>query len=119
MNLRVTNEILMRIFLDNFLITTSLLALLTATVALFRFSIIKLPRISILAIWYAIVIPSVLLLTCLIVDFFSPDKGLDRVARIPLFIGVSPLFLCSCILIFVFPGTEKTRLKGQRNKETA
>lgn len=109
----------MRIFLDHFYLTTSLLVLLTATVVLCRFSIIELPRASILAIWYAIVIPSVLVLTFLIVDFFSQGEGLDRLGRIPLFIGVSPLFLCSCILIFVFPGTEENRLKGQRSKETA
>lgn len=103
MNLKIINEILMRIFLDHFLITTLTIALLTITVALYRLGKINLPNILILGIWYVIIISSALIFTFLIFNFFSHEEGLDRLASIPLLMSSSPLFLSFLILIFIYP----------------
>lgn len=104
MNVRlIINEILMRIFLDHFFITTSILVLLTSTVVSYRFFKLNVPSILILSIWYSVVSIAALVFAILIIDFFSQGKGLDRLASIPLLLGVSPLLLCFFVLVFMYP----------------
>ncbi|HEY8100598.1 MAG TPA: hypothetical protein VIF82_07560, partial [Burkholderiaceae bacterium] len=57
--------------------------------------------------WYLIVVTGVVVFLYLLIDFFSHDQGMDRVASIPLILGTSPLFISLLIVIFFYPSVNK------------
>jgi hypothetical protein len=92
------------VFLDNFLLTTGMIVLLTVMIMVQRIKGLGLPRRFILTSWFLIVVASLILAVVTALDFFSHPQGLDRLASLPLIIAMTPLLVCSLIVSFMYPG---------------
>lgn len=99
----MSGKILTRIFVDHFLIATIIVILLTTALVLYRVFKVNFPFGMVLSIWYLIMGLAAFVLMFVIIDFFLQGEGLDRLASIPLLLGVSPLFLGFLISIFLYP----------------
>lgn len=101
--MELVNELLMKIFVDHFSITSIFFGLLTLILISNSFFKIKFPFFFVLSVWYLIISLTVSVCVFWLFNFFSHEQGLDRLANIPLLLGISPLFLYFLISIFLYP----------------
>jgi hypothetical protein len=53
--------------------------------------------------WIVLVVTAGIVAIFLLVDFFSHEKGVDRMSLVPLMLGASPLFFSALASLFLFP----------------
>jgi hypothetical protein len=53
--------------------------------------------------WSVLVVTAGVVAVILLVDFFSHEKGIERLSLVPLMLGVSPLFFSALVSFFLFP----------------
>jgi hypothetical protein len=100
---RLINELLVRIFLDHFFVSSFVFASLTVALIFYRIFRLGISPAIAMVIWYFIVCLALGILVFLIIEFFSSGQGTDRLATIPLMVATSPLFLCFVIALFFYP----------------
>ena len=96
-------NILAAIFLDNFFLTTGCWLTLFALLVARRFFPFEYPYFLAISSWVVLIVTASVVGTILVVDFFSHQKGMDRLTLIPYIFGASPLFISAILAAFMLP----------------
>ncbi len=91
------------IFLDNFYLSVAIILLLFSFLVLRQFSGFRYPYFLAVFNWSALVTIGISVAVILILNCFSPGKGMDPLTLIPLILGTSPLLVCTLAVLFLFP----------------
>jgi hypothetical protein len=54
-------------------------------------------------IWNVLIAAAGIIAAIMLIEFFSYDKGIERLALVPLILGASPLFLSALVSLFLLP----------------
>jgi hypothetical protein len=91
------------IFLDNLYLSTGLwLVFLTSLIAR-KFFNFDYPYLIAISSWLFLVFFAAIVAVIFTIEFFSHEKGMDRLALVPYILGGTPLFVCAIVALFIFP----------------
>jgi hypothetical protein len=96
-------NVLAVIFLDNFYWTTGFWLMLLAFVAARRFLHFRPPYFIAISSWFFLMVTPGVVGAILVIDFFSHQKGMDRLTLIPYVLGAIPLFISAILAAFMLP----------------
>jgi hypothetical protein len=96
-------NILAVIFLDNFFLMTGLWLILLASLTARRFFHFEFPYFLAISSWVFLIVTASVVGAILVIDFFSHQKGMDRLTLVPYILGASPLFISAILATFMLP----------------
>lgn len=96
------NALLPVIFFDNAFWSGLTLFVLITILAVKRWSSLPLPRSLAIAVWWFLVLAAAAVTVFLVAQFFSYQKGIERLAVLVVFLGTTPLLIAALLAIFIF-----------------
>jgi hypothetical protein len=101
--LNKVNALLPIIFFDHALWSRSIILGLVAVLAIRRWSSWPLPRSFAITTWWFLVLTAGSITAFLVCQFFSYEKGLERLTILVVFLGTTPLLIAGFLAILIFP----------------
>ena len=100
---KVILNILTVIFLDNFYLTTGFWLILLVSLAWRRFCYFEYPYSLAISSWFFLMVMAGVVGVTLAINFFSHQKGMDRLTLVPYILGASPLFISAILAAVMLP----------------
>lgn len=91
------------VFIDNFYYSTAIWIALTIFLLIRKFFGFNYSYLMAISTSFFLIASAALVVSFLVIEFFSQGKGIDRLALVPYILGAAPLFLCAIIAIFMIP----------------